>query len=61
MRADSLHIRLVGAPGDSDADSVTYRGRFDTELYAGTVFAGELRGPSTALTGPLTIYRRGLP
>ena len=56
---DSLTVRLVGAPGDSDADSVSYRGAFDHELYHGIAVTGFISGPSTVLYGPLTLYLRG--
>ena len=58
---DSLAVRLVGAPGDSDVDSVSFRGSFDHELYHGNTITGFITGPSSVLFGPLTMYLRGTP
>jgi hypothetical protein len=51
-----LELRLLGAPGDSPADSVWFSGRSVPELYAGAGFSGSLNGSSAALFGPLTMY-----
>jgi hypothetical protein len=53
---DALELRLVGAPGDTDADSVWFSGRGATELYAGAAFTGSLYGPNAALFGSLSMY-----
>ena len=51
-----LELRLVGAPGDTDADSVWFGGRAVTELYTGAAFSGTLNGPTATLAGPLSMY-----
>lgn len=51
-----LTVRLVGAPGDTDQDSVWFSGRAISELYAGAGVAGTLRGPTAVLFGPLSMY-----
>ena len=48
-----LEVRLVGAPGDANADSVWFSGRAATDLYAGATFAGSLYGSNPALFGQL--------
>ena len=48
-----LEVRLVGAPGDTDADSVWFSGRAATELYGGAAFSGSLYGSEPALFGQL--------
>ena len=58
MSYDILSVRLVGAPGDSDADSVVFRGTYVDQLYSGGAFTGTVVGPSTLLFGELSIYRR---
>lgn len=61
MRYDVLNVRLVGAPGDTNADSVSYSGTFNPDLYGGIVFDGPLTGPAPSLVGELTMYLRGTP
>lgn len=51
-----LILRLVGAPGDADADSVWFDGRAASDLYAGAAFTGSLHGPTAALFGELSMY-----
>ena len=58
---DNLNLRLVGAPGDTNADSVTYSGVFDTRLLAGGSFHGVLGGHSPVLFGQLIINLRSPP
>jgi hypothetical protein len=58
---DVLVVRLVGAPGDSDADSVWFNGRAMEELYAGAEFTGTLNGPTASLFGPLSMGLSGAP
>jgi hypothetical protein len=53
---DVLTLRLVGAPGDTDADSVWFSGRSVNELYTGAAFSGSLFGPTAALFGALSMY-----
>ena len=59
MRSDQLAVRLVGAPGDADADSVTYVAQYAAELYTATAFAGLVsNGNGSPLAGELQIVRR---
>jgi hypothetical protein len=51
-----LELRLVGAPGDADADSVWFSGRAVPELYSGAAFSGSLYGPTAVLFGQLSMY-----
>lgn len=51
-----LELRLVGAPGDSDADSVWFNGVAARELYSGAAFSGMLNGSSVTLYGSLSMY-----
>jgi hypothetical protein len=51
-----LSLRLVGALGDTDADSVWFSGRAVPDLYTGAAFSGALHGPTAALFGPLSMY-----
>ena len=54
----NLSVRLVGAPGDSDADSVWYTGRQAFKDYVGVYYDGQVRGNSTTMFGPLARYPR---
>lgn len=59
IAGDQLTLRLVGAPGDDDADSVVYSGRRQSQYYVGLVFEGLLGGGrSSPLRGELAVYRR---
>jgi hypothetical protein len=59
IAGDQLTLRLVGAPGDDDADSVVYSGRRQSQYYVGLVFEGLLSGGrSSPLHGELAVYRR---
>jgi hypothetical protein len=40
----ALTVRLVGAPGDTDADSVWFAGTADLGDYVGTLIHGDLNG-----------------
>ena len=51
-----LELRLVGAPGDTNADSVWFSGQAVGDLYTGAAFSGILYGPTAALFGPLSMY-----
>lgn len=54
--ANVLTVRLAGAPGDADRDSVWFSGRTISELYAGAGISGALHGPTATLFGPLSMY-----
>jgi hypothetical protein len=55
-RFPNLRLRLVGAPGDSDADSVWYDAAQTYTAYVGIVYDGTVRGSSALLYGPLALY-----
>jgi hypothetical protein len=52
----NLRLRLVGAPGDSDADSVWYEGTQTYKAYVGIVYDGTVHGSSSLVYGPLALY-----
>jgi hypothetical protein len=54
-----LAVRLVGAPGDTNADSVWFTGRADPDLYQGEWFNGQLYGSNPALFGQLEMTWSG--
>jgi hypothetical protein len=59
FRYDLLTLRLVGSPGDADADSVVYSAAFDAELYTAIAFDGAVTGGSgSPLAGQLQILRQ---
>lgn len=51
-----LEVRLAGAPGDTNADSVWFSGRSVNDLYSGAAFSGSLYGPNAQLFGTLSMY-----
>jgi hypothetical protein len=52
----ALSARLVGAPGDSDADSVWFAGSQAFTEYVGVYYEGTIRGNSTVLYGPIALH-----
>jgi hypothetical protein len=57
----ALTVRLVGAPGDTDADSVWFAGTADLGGYVGTLIHGDLNGHSPTMYGQLQPRARGTP
>jgi hypothetical protein len=54
-------VRLVGAPGDTDADSVWFAGTADLGGYFGTLIHGEVNGHSSTKYGQLELRARATP
>ena len=55
-QGQNLSVRLVGAPGDSDADSVWYTGRQAFKDYVGLFYDGTIQGNSKTMYGPLALF-----